>query len=118
MDGLFQRWLGISEYITIRYFLIAGTAFVLFYVLLKPWVQIRRIQKRFPKAKHYWRDIFFSLITVVIFATIALLVIVVWFPYTNLYLDIGEYGWGYYGFTYVWMLVLHDTYFYWMHRLM
>lgn len=118
MEVLLERWLAISQYITFRYFLIAGSAFVIFYFLLKRWTQVRRIQERFPKASHYWRDILFSLITVVIFATIALLVIFIWFPYTNLYRDIAEYGWGYYAFSYLWMLVLHDTYFYWMHRLM
>ena len=44
MDQLFPIWLGISSYITIRYFLIAGIAFVLFYLLLRRFTAFRRIQ--------------------------------------------------------------------------
>jgi sterol desaturase/sphingolipid hydroxylase (fatty acid hydroxylase superfamily) len=118
MNSLFDSWIRISQYITFRYFLIAGSAFVLFYFLFRKQAAFRKIQGRFPAWTHYGRDILYSLLTVVIFATVAMLVLRVWFPYTNLYLEAGKYGWGYDVFTYAWMLVLHDTYFYWMHRLM
>jgi len=118
MNSLFDSWIRISQYITFRYFLIAGSAFVLFYFLFRKQAAFRKIQSRFPGWNHYGRDILYSLLTVVIFATVAMLVLRVWFPYTNLYLEVEEFGWGYYVFTYAWMLVLHDTYFYWMHRLM
>ena len=34
------------------------------------------------------------------------------------YDEIATYGWGYWALSIVLMIFLHDTYFYWMHRLM
>src|SRR5690606_28803648 len=39
-------------------------------------------------------------------------------PYTKAYQDFGEYGWGYFFVSLAAILLIHDTYFYWMHRLM
>ena len=38
--------------------------------------------------------------------------------YTNIYDDISEYGWAYFFLSIPLMLVIHDTYFYFAHRLM
>jgi len=39
-------------------------------------------------------------------------------PYTTLYQNIGDYGWWYYVLAFPIMAIMHDTYFYWTHRLM
>ena len=39
-------------------------------------------------------------------------------PYTQLYTEIGEWGWGYYFLSLVLMMLMHDAYFYWTHRWM
>ncbi|RMG29161.1 MAG: sterol desaturase family protein [Bacteroidetes bacterium] len=111
-------WTHSATRIVSRYFIFAGSAFFIFYVLLKRPLWFRKIQKRMPRLSDYGRDIFYSLITVSIFATVAFVVLFVARPYTNLYKDIATYGTAYYLFTWVWMLFLHDTWFYWMHRLM
>ena len=54
-----------------------------------------------PKLTDYGRDIFYSMITVTIFATMGLLVFYFLRPYTNTYQDFAEYGWAYYIFTWV-----------------
>jgi len=71
-----------------------------------------------PALTDYGRDIMYSLISVTIFATMALGVIYFFKPYTNLYDNAMEYGPVYYGFSIIWMFAIHDTYFYWMHRMM
>jgi sterol desaturase/sphingolipid hydroxylase (fatty acid hydroxylase superfamily) len=38
--------------------------------------------------------------------------------HTRWYTDIRQHGWGYFIGAFPLMLVLHDTYFYWVHRLM
>lgn len=114
----FQIWKQISGNITYRYFLIAGIAFLLFYILFNKFFSIRKIQAKFPQKKDYLRDIAFSMITVLIFATMATLVFWVLTPNTNLYRGIDQYGKVYYGLTFPLMFLIHDTYFYWMHRLM
>ena len=39
-------------------------------------------------------------------------------PYTTLYQNISDYGWVYYFAAFPMMFVMHDTYFYWTHRIM
>ena len=39
-------------------------------------------------------------------------------PYTKIYEDIQERGWLYYFTAFPIMLIMHDTYFYWTHRIM
>jgi len=45
-------------------------------------------------------------------------VFTVFVPYSQLYPNISDYGWGYYVFSIIVMMFIHDTYFYWLHRLM
>ena len=78
----------------------------------------RKIQKRLPKLSDYGRDIMYSLISVTIFATVALLTFYYAGEYTQRYYDFDQYGWGYFILSWVLMFLIHDTYFYWMHRAM
>lgn len=112
------RWLRIAELTTTRYFVIAGLAFFVFYFLLKKIMAKRRMQAKYPKIRDYSRDIIYSLITILIFATIATLVFIVFRPFTNLYLEKDKYGIFYYYLCFPLMLLIHDAYFYAMHRLM
>ncbi|WP_245811227.1 sterol desaturase family protein [Ekhidna lutea] len=102
-----------------RYFGVAGFAFLLFYVIFKSRWSYWKIQQTFPKPNDYWREIIFSLITVIIFMIVA--VIIFASPlrnYTLLYESIDVYGMGYWWLSIFLMILLHDTYFYWMHRMM
>jgi sterol desaturase/sphingolipid hydroxylase (fatty acid hydroxylase superfamily) len=78
----------------------------------------RKIQAAFPKLQDYRRDVFYSAVSMCIFATIGVFTFKILRPYTNLYRDVNEYSRMYYYFTFIWMFFLHDTYFYWTHRLM
>lgn len=104
--------------IGVRYFIMAGAAFFLFYVAFKAPMMKRKIQAKFPQNKDYLRDLFFSVISIGIFAAMFVSTFSFFKPYTNIYDDVNEYGMVYYGFTIVWMFFLHDAYFYWSHRLM
>jgi lathosterol oxidase len=101
-----------------RYFLMAGIVFVLFYIIFKKMMLLRKVQSKFPKSKDYGRDMFYSAISVAIFACISVCTFTFLKPYTNMYDDIDKYGMPYYFFTFIWMFFLHDAYFYWSHRLM
>ena len=117
-ESLLEFWLVESFHIVSRYFFFAGFAFLMFYVIFKKPMWYRKVQKKLPKMTDYTRDITYSLISVTIFATVGLLTFFVFREDTNTYLNISDYGLGYYIFTWVWMLFIHDTYFYWMHRMM
>jgi Delta7-sterol 5-desaturase len=116
---LWEKYFGIIEKIGTRYFLVAGIAFLIFYVLFRNKTPLKKIQERFPKNKDYLREIFYSVITILIFGTVPILLLNTPLrPYTTFYTDIDLYGKGYFFFAFLVMLFMHDTYFYWMHRLM
>src|SRR5919112_4503672 len=86
------------EIIGSRYFIIAGLAFLLFYVLLLKKIGGKKIQRRQPKRKDYLREIGYSIITISIFAFVPLAILHV--PAiartTTFYTDIQQHGWLYF----------------------
>lgn len=103
-----------------RYFMVAGIAFVLFYILLRTIAHNKKIQHKYPRIKDYAREIGYSVMTISIFSLIPVIFVInpVISPHTTMYRNIGEYGIAYYIFAYPLMFIMHDTYFYWVHRLM
>ncbi len=103
-----------------RYFMVAGIAFILFYFLFRRKISYKKIQLKYPKFKDYAREIFFSVFTMCLFAIVPLIFIknksVV--VHTMFYTKIDQYGWIYFFLAFPLMFIIHDTYFYWMHRLM
>lgn len=103
-----------------RYLLFAGFAFILAYIIFRKQISIKKIQQRYPKSIDYIREIGFSLTTIAIFSLIPLLFIrnPAIRIHTNYYTDINQHGLFYFIIAFPIMLILHDTYFYWAHRLM
>ena len=118
MDNFLQFWFWEASNILSRYLMFAGGAFILFYVILKKPLWFRKVQKRMPKLTDYGRDFMYSVITVTIFATVAFLVFGTFKAYTNFLPMDADISLTYIIFTWVCMFAIHDTYFYWMHRLM
>ena len=103
----------------LRYILLAGMAFLVFYVIFKKKFLLSKIQKKFPKNKDYFREIGYSFITFLIFTLVGVgLYNPVVRPYTNTYFQISDYGYFYLFLSFFLMIIVHDTYFYWAHRLM
>jgi len=103
----------------LRSFLVAGPAYLVFWKWLRERLHHRRIQQRFPKAFRLWNEFKWSLSTMVVYTGLGLLFYVLYRQ--NLmrnYREVSEYGWGYYGFSIAFMIVVHDAYFYWTHRLL
>ena len=102
-----------------RYLLLATIAFLLFYVLLRKSLAGKKIQQRFPRLGDYIREIGFSVLTVFIMAFIP--AIVIGSPslsqYTRFYTDIHQHSMTWFVLAFPVMALIHDTYFYWMHRL-
>jgi sterol desaturase/sphingolipid hydroxylase (fatty acid hydroxylase superfamily) len=103
-----------------KYFLIAGPTFLIFYILFRKKITYKKIQQRFPKMKDYGREIFFSTLSIIIFSFPPLIMLYSDSirPHTTFYKNISDYGWTYAILAFPLMLLIHDTYFYWMHRLM
>ncbi len=115
-----QQYFYYIQNIGSRYFVIAGIFFFLFYVLLHKKIAYKKIQARAPKTKDYAREILYSVITICIFALVPL--VILHMPAiartTTFYTDIHQYGWVYFWLAFPLLFILHDTYFYWTHRLM
>ena len=115
--GPFPGWLLSVFFGLVRYLLVAGAMFLIFYVLWNN--RFRKIQPRFPKSSRIWHDIQHSVYTVLVIATLGLLFYGLrQAGLARIYLDIHEYGWQYLIISFFGLLAIHDTYFYWVHRLM
>lgn len=102
------------------YSMVVLPAFIFFWWLGKKYVWHRRIQPRLrANSQTMWHDIRYSLATLPSFAVID--VTVEWMAergYTRMYENIEDYGWTWWLVSIPVMLVIHDAYFYWAHRLM
>ena len=104
---------------SLRYILLAGLAFTLFYMIFKNRKLFIKIQQKWPSGSDYRREIGDSFLTVIFFAITPLILRNPLIrPYTNIYRDIHQHGMLYFWMVFPLMLVVHDTYFYWMHRMM
>jgi sterol desaturase/sphingolipid hydroxylase (fatty acid hydroxylase superfamily) len=116
----FDQYFHVVSLITSRYILVAGAAFLFFYVLFKNKLFNKKIQNSLPKNKDYFREFAYSILTILIFGVI--IINIMGNPQikqnTKVYDDIGQRGWLYYFTAFPIMLIIHDTYFYWTHRLM
>lgn len=114
-----QQAIFVMVFSMLRYLVFGGLAFLFFYVLLKNRLLFVKIQKRWPSKADYAREILYSFTTFIIFGTTILLLKQPFFkPFTQIYTDINTYSQLYFWLVFPLMLIVHDAYFYWAHRLM
>lgn len=102
----------------LRYFLFAGGAFLIFYVLFKNTFSRFKIQQKFPEILHYKREIGYSFLSMLIFSFVGTCVFFLHKAgYTKIYTDIHAHSTLYFIFSVIAFIFAHDTYFYWSHRL-
>ena len=117
--GIDNQFYAILLIIFIRYLLLASAAFLVFYYIKKNAWLFKKIQVKFPAISDYRREFLFSVSTSLIFAVLGYLFF--FGPvakYTFIYKDIHAHSLFYFFFSVVLTLIVHDTYFYWTHRLM
>tara|TARA_R110002096_G_scaffold21043_7_gene68675 strand:- start:32935 stop:34167 length:1233 start_codon:yes stop_codon:yes gene_type:complete len=101
-----------------RYFLIAGFAFLIFYKIFRLAFRTNKIQLKNAGSKDFLREIAFSMQTSLIMGLFAL--IFLYSPlkeYTLVYQDINLYSIWWIPLSLILAFLIHDTYFYWMHRM-
>lgn len=105
---------------TLIYSVVVLPFFLIFWVFLKPKYQNRRIQEKQRSTPSIIRqEIKNSIITILIFAIIDVALYVAQLNgYTQIYDNVNEYGWGYFVFSILLMILLHDAWFFFTHRLM
>jgi lathosterol oxidase len=102
-----------------RYAFAALIAYSIFYLWKRcGWLYLK-IQQKFPGDADFRREIGFSALTSLIFGVIAWSILGTPLrAYTQFYTDAHQYGIVYLLLSIPVSLAIHDTYFYWMHRLM
>lgn len=101
-----------------RYFLIAGGAYLLFYLVLGKSLANRSLHLKPLMSSSIKKDIELSVLSTVVFAICGAFMISEYsLGATLLYTDIYKYGLWYLVVSFIAVLVLQDTYFYFMHRM-
>ena len=112
--SFFVTFLVLSAVMLLRYFLLAGS-----FILICKNIGRAPIDNGPISSHQMRRDIFWSIQSSVIFAFSGTVLIKLWQGgATKIYYDIYEYGLGYLILSLGIYLFLHDTYFYWTHRLL
>jgi Delta7-sterol 5-desaturase len=102
-----------------RYFLIAGLFHCVFFVWFSQRWQPRKINQRTYKPNQFRREIKWSMLTAGLFAIAGSLLVVLWQKgYTKVYLDVNDYPSWWLPVSLIIALLLHETYYYWLHRWM
>ncbi len=114
-----KTWHGIVLLIALRYVIVAGIAWVIWYKIIRRRIAFKKIQLRFPKSRDYVREMLFSLSSMIIFSAVPYFMVNTSFKqHTLFYTDISTYGAVYFWLAIPIIFIAHDTYFYWTHRLM
>lgn len=101
------------------FFVPATLVFLIFNVIFRKHFQIRKIQQRDNQKSKISHDIIWTAINRVLltFVTVGIAFAVAG-NYTLIYTDINQYGLLYFVFSIILVFLIHDTYFYFFHRLM
>ncbi|MBR9922111.1 MAG: sterol desaturase family protein [Bacteroidetes bacterium] len=117
--GYVPAWMASATLIFLRYLIMAGFLFFLFYYIRPAKIKKWKIQKSFPSAKKVWSEIGHSLMSALVFALFGLILALLRkHGFTAIYTDISLYGYGWLPLSFLLLFLIHDTYFYWMHRLL
>lgn len=114
-----ERFLLVYGVLLLRYAIFAGLLYLLFYTWKKRNFFYKKIQHKFPEPERVWFEIKYSLSTFAIFGVMACGLH--WLTkngYTQIYTDFSGRSVGYFIVSLIGMIVVHDTYFYFTHRLM
>ena len=109
--------LATSEFM--RYILAAAGLHVLLTTVLRPVVRRRKIRASDPPRGQIRREILASVRSVLVFSTLSLgAVWAVKAGWTEVYRAPDEHGWFYFGVSVAVLIIGHDSWFYWVHRLL
>ncbi len=101
------------------YALLASAAWLFFFVAFRGAMARRRVSRLDPTRRQVVREVLHSLRSVAVFGLVTAAVVYAGLcGWTRLYRRVDEYGWAWLLLSVGVMVVMHDGYFYWTHRLM
>ncbi|MEJ7740115.1 MAG: sterol desaturase family protein [Chitinophagaceae bacterium] len=102
-----------------RYLLIAGLFYSAFYIWFPKKWQTRKLVNRAYKPGQLRKEVGWSTVTAIIFALAGIVTIWLWQSgNTRVYTTTALYGWWYVPVSLLLSMLLHESYYYWLHRLM
>jgi len=105
--------------VVIRYFILAGGFYLYFYIWSPKKWQNRKINQKPHTNKQFWYELKYSVLTSLLFALIGALTAIAWQKgYTAIYTDFNEYGIWWFLASIALGMLIHETYYYWLHRWM
>jgi Delta7-sterol 5-desaturase len=118
-QDLLFKYLRSFTVLSLRYLAFAGSLFLIFYIWKRrDWFKYK-IQQKFPDNKRILKEIGYSFLSIAVFSIVGTTIFLLRKNgYTQMYLDINAHSPGYFLFSVVAFIVIHDTYFYWTHRFM
>lgn len=105
--------------ITSRYFILSGFFQLYFYFWrVKQWENLKLNKQTYPE-NQFKKEVFWSMLTAVIFAVIGAFTALCWQRgFTAIYLNINDYPLWWIPLSVFFSMFIHETYYYWLHRLM
>ncbi|HYF31686.1 MAG TPA: sterol desaturase family protein [Chitinophagaceae bacterium] len=102
-----------------RYFLFAGAFQLIFYSWPGDKWRKRKLGKKPYRPQQFRKEVGWSMLTAAIFAIAGAATALLWQKgYTKIYTPIDQYGWLYLPVSLIISMLLHETYYYWLHRWM
>jgi len=102
-----------------RYFILSGIFHLYFYVWKHEEWERRKINKKAYPPKQFQKEVYWSMITALIFAVIGAILGIFWQKgFTAIYLDINDYQLWWFPISIIVSMFIHETYYYWLHRFM
>ncbi len=102
-----------------RYLLIAGLFHLWFYIIKKDKWAARSLSKKAADKKQFYTEVKWSVFTSLIFAVAGSITALLWQKGdTSLYVDIHDYPLWYLPVSLLISMLIHETYYYWLHRWM
>jgi len=112
-------WMKSFIFDLVRYLIGAGGVFLFVYILFKKPLAHRKIREKQARAPQMWREFWASIGSVIIYSFVGFFI---YFGaqagFIEFYSGIASRGWGYFIFSFILMILVHDAYFYWTHRLL
>ncbi|MGH8676593.1 MAG: sterol desaturase family protein [Burkholderiales bacterium] len=119
LDAALKTWPGAVLHDLLKYALAAAAMALALRLAPRSWIAPRRLQARASRAGDIVREMLYSASTVLIFSINATAIVIgADYGLFRVYRDIAEFGWPYFLASLAILIIAHDAYFYWTHRLM
>jgi Delta7-sterol 5-desaturase len=123
MNAILDHWwlavMLIIIFSTARYLVLAGGAYLFCYKFKNRQLRKYKIQKQDPQKEQLRHELLYSISTIIIFSLLGSCVILLFKKnLTLVYFQVKDHGWAYLFLSFLIIIILHDSYFYWVHRLL